>query len=38
MDIIASDALRGRPFDSLGGGGGYVFCEKKIVHLIMENK
>ena len=31
--------IRGRPFDSWGGGGGaMVFCEKKIVQQILENK
>ena len=31
--------LIGRPFDSWGGGGGaMVFCEKKIVQQILENK
>ena len=31
-------ALRGRPFDSWGGGGLWFFVKKKIVQQILENK
>ena len=35
--VANSSELRGRPFDSWGGGL-WFFCEKKIVQQILENK